>query len=266
MKGGTILPLKRRQKSGTDLYHVIAKGINKERTFNQSREKTYLKKIIKKIQKKYENVEIYAYCIMSNHIHLILKAEFPELSLFMAAVLAEYANYYNYKHHRNGHVFQNRFVSECIETERYFWNCLRYIHLNPVKARVVKEAARYQYSSMMEYKSGTPDILHEKAVAFYKKEFGIYSEFEEFHKQRQRELYIDIPDEVSMQQNEIAFLIAEDLFKTRNLSKLTQVFEESEIRKVYLQELMRTLKISERKAKTIYGIVKKQVEEQKGTG
>ena len=78
------MPLKRRQKSGTDLYHVIAKGINKERTFNQSREKTYLKKIIKKIQKKYENVEIYAYCIMSNHIHLILKAEFPELSLFMA--------------------------------------------------------------------------------------------------------------------------------------------------------------------------------------
>ena len=137
------MPLKRRQKSGTDLYHVIAKGINKERTFNQSREKTYLKKIIKKIKKKYENVEIYAYCIMSNHIHLILKAEFPELSLFMAAVLAEYANYYNYKHHRNGHVFQNRFVSECIETERYFWNCLRYIHLNPVKARVVKEAARY---------------------------------------------------------------------------------------------------------------------------
>ena len=184
----------------------------------------------------------------------------------MAAVLAEYANYYNYKHHRNGHVFQNRFVSECIETERYFWNCLRYIHLNPVKARVVKEAARYQYSSMMEYKSGTPDILHEKAVAFYKKEFGIYSEFEEFHKQRQRELYIDIPDEVSMQQNEIALLIAEDLFKTRNLAKLTQVFEESEIRKVYLQELMRTLKISERKAKKIYGIVKKQVEEQKGTG
>ena len=118
----------------------------------------------------------------------------------------------------------------------------------------------------MEYKSGIPDILHEKAVAFYKKEFGIYSEFEEFHKQRQRELYIDIPDEVSMQQNEIAFLIAEDLFKTRNLAKLTQVFEESEIRKVYLQELMRTLKISERKAKTIYGIVKKQVEEQKGTG
>ena len=218
MKGGTVLPLKRRQKSGTDLYHVIAKGINKERTFNQSREKTYLKKIIKKIKKKYENVEIYAYCIMSNHIHLILKAEFPELSLFMAAVLAEYANYYNYKHHRNGHVFQNRFVSECIETERYFWNCLRYIHLNPVKARVVKEAARYQYSSMMEYKSEIPD------------------------------------------------LIAEDLFKTRNLAKLTQVFEESEIRKVYLQELMRTLKISERKAKKIYGIVKKQVEEQKGTG
>ena len=163
---------------------------------------------------------------MSNHLHLILKAEFPILSLFMAAVLAEYANYYNYKHHRNGHVFQNRFISECIETERYFWNCLRYVHLNPVKAYIVEEAEKYKYSSMMEYRNSAPDLLHEKAIEFYRKEFGSYSEFEEFHKQRQRELFIDIPDEITSQQNEIALLIAEELFKTKNLSHLTQVFEE----------------------------------------
>ncbi len=260
------MPTKRRQRSGTDIYHVIAKGINKERNFNQEREKVYLKKIIRKIQKKYKSVEIYAYCIMSNHLHLILKAEFPVLSLFMAAVLAEYANYYNYKHHRNGHVFQNRFISECIETERYFWNCLRYIHLNPVKAHITKEASGYKYSSMAEYRNNAPDILHEKAVEFYRKEFDSYSEFEEFHKQRQRELFIDIPDEVTSQQNEIALLIAEELYKIKDLSKLMQVFEEREVRQVYLQEIKRILRISEKKAIRIYNAVKKQIEEQKGTG
>lgn len=260
------MPTRRRQKSGTDIYHVITKGINKERNFNQDREKRYLKKIIRKVQKKYKSVEIYAYCIMSNHLHLILKAEFPILSLFMAAVLAEYANYYNYKHYRNGHVFQNRFISECIETERYFWNCLRYVHLNPVKAYIVEEAEKYKYSSMMEYRNSVPDLLHEKAIEFYRKEFGSYSEFEEFHKQRQRELFIDIPDEITSQQNEIALLIAEELFKTKNLSHLTQVFEEREIRQVYLQEIKRILRISEKKAKQLFNTVKKQVEEQKGTG
>ena len=78
-------------------------------------------------------------------------AEIQELSFFMARVLAEYANYYNYKHDRNGHVFQNRFTSECIEDEDYFWNCLRYIHMNPVKAGMAKKAADYKYSSIKEY-------------------------------------------------------------------------------------------------------------------
>ena len=90
--------------------------------------------------------------------------------------------------------------------------------------------------------------------------------FEEFHKQRQRELFIDIPDEITSQQNEIALLIAEELFKTKNLSHLTQVFEEREIRQVYLQEIKRILRISEKKAKQLFNTVKKQVEEQKGTG
>ena len=167
------MPTKRRQKSFTDFYHVIVKGINKEKIYNQQREKIYFKKIILKYLKKYD-VEIYAYCIMSNHAHLIIKAELQVLSLFMAVVLAEYANYYNYKHYRNGHVFQNRFISECIETDAYYWNCMRYIHLNPVKAGMVRRPERYKYSSMAEYMLEMPGIIHSNAIKKYTSTFTEY--------------------------------------------------------------------------------------------
>ena len=148
----------RRMESATGIYHVIIRGINHEKIFNQSREKIYFKKIILKYLEKY-NIDIYSYCIMSNHAHFLIRAELKVLSVFMACILAEYATYYNFKHYRNGHVFQNRFLSECINDEQYFWSCMRYIHLNPVKAGMVKGIAKYKYSSIGEYINEIPEIL-----------------------------------------------------------------------------------------------------------
>lgn len=162
------MPRKRRKESSTGFYHVIARGINKELIFNQTREKVYLKKILKEFLSEH-SVEIYAYCIMSNHVHLIIKSEIQELSIYMAKCLAKYAEYYNYKHKRNGHVFQNRFKSECIETSKYYWNCLRYIHLNPLKANQVKSITNYKYSSILEYKKKDPQLIDKNALeAFFK--------------------------------------------------------------------------------------------------
>ena len=74
-----IVKNRRRRESFTGLYHVVVKGINKERIFDQQREKVYLKKIILEFKEKY-GIEIYAYCIMSNHAHFIIRAELNELS------------------------------------------------------------------------------------------------------------------------------------------------------------------------------------------
>ena len=137
------MPRKRRRESSTMFYHVIVKGINNEDIYRQQREKIYFKKKILKYLKKYD-VELYAYCIMSNHAHLIIKAQLPVLSAFMAVVLAEYAVYYNYKHHRNGHVFQNRFVSECIETERIFLELSAVCSFEPGQGKNGKRACTLQ--------------------------------------------------------------------------------------------------------------------------
>ena len=244
------MPRKGRRESGTMFYHVIVKGINNEKIYHQQREKVYFKKKILKYLKKYD-VELYAYCIMSNHAHLIIKAELPVLSAFMAVVLAEYAVYYNFKHRRNGHVFQNRFVSECIETEAYYWNCLRYIHMNPVKANMVKEPIRYRYSSLVEYKMDTPCMIHANALIRYKDNFNDYKQFETFHKERHLEIFADVREEVMSQKKEAATLIAEQVFEEHPLQLFIQVFEEKEVKKVYISRLVKILKISKKEAEKI---------------
>ena len=93
------MPRKARQKSGTGFYHVIARGLDKEAVFQTGAEKRRMREIIRENLEKYQ-VSVYAYCLMSNHIHLLVKADLKNLSLFMAKILAKYAHYYNYKHHR----------------------------------------------------------------------------------------------------------------------------------------------------------------------
>lgn len=136
MEGRGQMSRKRRKESVTGVYHVIVKGINKERIFNQQREKSYFRKIILKHLQKYE-ATICAYCIMSNHAHFIIRAELHNLSAFMSVILSEYAIYYNFKHLRNGHVFQNRFLSECIETDAYYLKKKTYVW------NILKESGKY---------------------------------------------------------------------------------------------------------------------------
>ena len=88
------MPRAARMKSSTNLYHVIGRGINSERIFNQTREKNNFKRLLIKYQEKYE-VEIYSYVVMSTHFHLLLRADLKVMSGYLASVLAEFAEYYN---------------------------------------------------------------------------------------------------------------------------------------------------------------------------
>src|SRR5699024_10924476 len=116
------------------------------------------------------------------HFHLLLRADLKVMSGYLASVLAEFAEYYNYKHNRNGHVFQNRFKSECVETSQYFWNCMRYIHMNPVNANIVKNTLKYRLSSLQEYETEQNQIVHPNAIHVYRSEFIDFQDYLEFHR------------------------------------------------------------------------------------
>lgn len=250
----------KRQESSTGVYHVIAKGIARENNFSQIRERKYFQKIIRKYKDKYA-VKIFSYCIMSNHVHLMIGAELPVLSLFMARILAEYAIYYNYKHNRNGHVFQNRFTSECIETESYFWNCLRYIHMNPVKAGMAVHAADYRFSSMREFFPGKAKdpLIHPDSLTMAKQKFGDCALFEEFHRKRNYEIFQDIYNEMEQQRLEVAEKLAREMYEQAQMNYLTQVFEEKSYREEYIKNIQQTLNVSQRKSKLLYSKIRNQV-------
>lgn len=151
IKGGIFMPRNARKDLNTSFFHVITQGINKEYIFESTEYKNKYFRLLKKSSINY-NVKIVAYCIMSNHAHLLIYADnSTELSNFMKEVNENYARYYNYKQGRVGYVFRNRFLSEPIYSERYLRNCMVYIHNNPVKAKIVKKCEDYMFSSYQDY-------------------------------------------------------------------------------------------------------------------
>lgn len=252
------MPNKPRKVSHTGYYHVMARGINKEKTFNQTREKNRLKSILEEKQNTYA-VEIHAYCIMSNHAHLIIKAEVEELSMFMARVLADYAEYYNYKHDRNGHVFQNRFKSECIESESYYWACLRYIHLNPVKARITADILKYKYSSIQEFCTETFSIIHKNAVDLKKQKFGNTAAFLRYHQDICNRVFLDVSSEVYYQFYEISMQILYQLQIQYQLVNSIEMLEKKELRKKLKEEIKTVLGISEKKTDVLIREIRKNI-------
>jgi putative transposase len=104
--------------------------------------------------------DLHAYVLMTNHVHLLATGRSRgALSQMMQSVGRRYARYVNVRHGRTGALFEGRFKSSLIETERYFITCMRYIELNPVRAAMVGLPAEYPWSSHRDNASGTPGGL-----------------------------------------------------------------------------------------------------------
>lgn len=149
--------------------HIMSKGLNGEEIFKQNKDK---EKYLELINMNYNNykIAIIAYCIMNNHIHMILYSQqMKNISYFMHKINTIYAIYYNKKYSRKGFVFQNRFKSKVIDSENYLNSCINYIHLNPVKAGIVKNKEDYKYSSYRQYTE--ENFYKNKIEGFYKNYF-----------------------------------------------------------------------------------------------
>ncbi|CVK21085.1 REP-associated tyrosine transposase [Sporomusa sphaeroides] len=142
-----------REKSVSGIYHIMMRGINRQDIFLDEDDRCRFLEIIKRVQES-GSCSIYGYCLMNNHIHLLLQEKEEELSIIMKRIGTSYAWRYNKKYDRVGHVFQNRFQSEPVDTEAYLLGVLRYIHNNPVKAKLVAKPEDYQWSSCQAYYQG----------------------------------------------------------------------------------------------------------------
>ena len=145
-----ILPRQARRKSESGIYHIMLRGINKQVIFEDEEDNFKFLETLKKY-KAISGYKIFAYCLMSNHVHLLLKVEKEDIDLIIKRVASSYVYWYNWKYKRNGHLFQDRFKSEPVENDSYFLTVVRYIHQNPLKAGVCKSIDGYNFSSYNEY-------------------------------------------------------------------------------------------------------------------
>lgn len=150
------MPRCARVKSESGFYHVIVKGSGGQNLFEGAYDyRAFLELLAKACEK--GGVHVIAYCLMSNHVHLLLEDAEGRLGEVMKSVLTGYAQRFNKLGDRVGHVFQQRFKSQPIEDEGYLLRAIRYIHNNPAKAGIC--AARdYPWSSYHEY-VGVPVLV-----------------------------------------------------------------------------------------------------------
>ena len=144
------MPRKARKQSESGIYHVMLRGIDRQLIFEDSEDYFRFLDIVQECRDLCE-FKLYAYCLMGNHVHLLLKIQSDGLETIFKRIGGRYVYYYNVKYQRIGHLFQDRFKSEPVDDDAYFLTVLRYIHQNPVKAKLCSRVEEYPFSSFAEY-------------------------------------------------------------------------------------------------------------------
>ena len=142
------MPRKARLDAPGALHHIMVRGIDKTNIFVDHQDKAlFLERLGKNITE--GQCSVYAWVLMDNHLHILFKSGKHGISAVMRKQLTWYAQYFNHRHKRAGHLFQNRYKSILCDEENYLLALIRYIHLNPVRAQIVKtigELDRYPWS------------------------------------------------------------------------------------------------------------------------
>ena len=161
------MPRQPRVTSGTEIYHVMMRGINHQNIFEEPEDYYQFINILDRMRTQYDdegnpcgtNCTYYAYCLMSNHFHLLIRERDEKIGDTIKRIAGSYVYYYNHKYLRDGHLFKERFKSEPVNDIAYFTTLLRYIHQNPVKAGIVEHVKDYEYSSWGEYDGSVEPVF-----------------------------------------------------------------------------------------------------------
>src|SRR4030042_5811010 len=132
------------------LYHVITRGNQRQRIFKDKEDYQRYLKILADYKIRYEYV-LYAYVLMSNHVHLLMETRETSLSKILQGINQSYTMYFNRRYGTVGHLFQGRYKAILCDKDEYLLSLVKYIHLNPVRAGVAKEVENYPWSSHRVY-------------------------------------------------------------------------------------------------------------------
>lgn len=223
------MPRSARLKSNSGIYHIVFRGINKQRIFKDEEDHlVYIEKL--ETYQKTSEFELFAYCLMNNHVHLLMKEGKEPLSIIFRRIGSSYVFWYNKKYYRVGHLFQDRFKSETVETEAYFLTALRYIHQNPLKAGIVKQIQEYPWSSYKEY-------IQTKGVCSTSNAFNLFSSdpveakklFILYHQTKTDDCCLDFKSDTRINDLEAASIVRSIMKEKKPSSFLTLGIQERNI-------------------------------------
>ena len=182
------MPRQARRKSESGIYHIMLRGINQQQIFEDSEDCEKFLQILKDC-KVVSEFKLFAYCLMGNHIHLLVQEDKEPIDQVMKRLATRFVYWYNIKYQRIGHLFQDRFKSEPVEDDAYFMTVIRYIHQNPIKAGLCKNIRGYEYSSYNEFYKNS-DLIDKDFV------LGIipFEMFESFNNEISSDKCLEIED------------------------------------------------------------------------
>lgn len=140
------MPRSARKRSISGIYHVMIRGADRRIIFGDDEDCQTFMNIVRRIKKRHP-FNLYACCLMGNHVHLLIREEQESVDVIIKRLGVTYVAYYNHKYDLLGHLFQDRFHSEAVDTQAYFLDVLRYICQNPVKAGLSKTPEEYRWLS-----------------------------------------------------------------------------------------------------------------------
>ena len=174
---------KARRVSATGYHHVVTRGNNKQVIFEEDGDRLKFLGLLDGCRREF-GIRIIAWCLMDNHVHLCLDDPEGRLSEFMHRLLSRFASYMNFRHGREGHLFQGRYFSDPIESDERLLECVRYILNNPAYAGICS-ARDYRWSGYSEY-TNEPCVVDTSPVL---EMLGGPQPFESFIADRDRCLY-----------------------------------------------------------------------------
>ena len=244
------MPRQARKKSESGIYHIILRGINHQQIFEDGEDcQRFVETLV--LYKELCGYTLYAYCLMGNHIHILLREWSEELSVIFKRVAGSYVYWYNLKYHRCGHLFQDRFKSEPVDDDAYFLTVLRYIHQNPVKAGLCAKAEEYANSSMKEYLGNSVFVDTSFALSMITKE-----QFIEYHGEENADSCLEMEEQYRLTDAEAKTIILKNT-KCKTVTDFQELDKEK--RNFYIGKLYNK-GLSIRQIARLTGISKKIVE------
>ena len=250
---GDVMGRVAREESHTGYYHVMMRGNNKNMIFSNASEKLYFLEQLN-LQVKERNIEVVAYCIMDNHVHLLIGSDLEDMSEAIKRINIRFARRYNNKYEKIGHVFQDRFKSEVIHNDGHLVQVMRYIHNNPVKANMVNKAEEYTWSSYNSYINKKDRLIHSKTKDMIMEIFSSsIEEYKKFHLMDDTEEFLEIKEDLEREREERARRIISDYCKKYKVSKLEELANKRHILEEIIVEMLNKSRLPHRRIAEMTG-------------